>query len=128
VNETALSATLFALLDAAVLADRGAAGFEGKVAVGVLGTKELSWWVGELRADQKTALTSRSAKTPENCAAMVVLGEDETKRILEGRPFPRYPRVFRAFGDNSVIEKFRRRYLERKNLLGLRAAREGGRS
>lgn len=110
--------TMFALLDAAVRADRGSPGFSARIAVGVAGEK-LSWWIGELGA---AVTTSRSDTTPDGCTAVLILGEDEAKRILAGAP-PVRPRMFQTFGDQAVLARFRDRYLDRKNLFDLRLAR-----
>lgn len=111
--------TLFALLDAAVRADRGSAGFNARIAVGVSGSRT-RWWIGELGPAIET---HRSEQTPADCTAVLILGEDEAQRIVAAAPFPKHPRLFQTFGDAAVLGKFRDRYLDRKNLLELRLAR-----
>jgi hypothetical protein len=110
--------TMFALLDAAVRADHGSPGFSARIAIGVLGVKT-AWWIAELGAGATTVKTSRSDSTPADCTAVLILGEDEARRIIAG-DLPKRPRTFQTFGDQAVLKRFRDRYLDRKNLFQLR--------
>jgi hypothetical protein len=101
--------TMFALLDAAVRADRAAPGFSARIAVGVL-DDTMSWWIGELGP---SVATHRADTTPSDCTAVLVLGADEARRIIAGEPLKR-PRVFQTFGDVAVLKRFRDRYLDRR--------------
>jgi hypothetical protein len=108
---------LFTLLDTCVAADSGPPGFKATLGFGVLGETRVEWWVGKFDG---RAFTSRPTKTPEGCDTVLLLGLEEVRALLSGRPASLRARRLEVMGDPRNLLRFKERYLKRNNLVRIR--------
>lgn len=111
------ASTLFALLDTCIKSDEGPPGFQAKIGFGVLGDQGVAWWVGDFG---RQISTSRPLQTPEGCDTVLLLGEEEARKLIAGQPLGAHPRTFSVLGEPKNLLRFNQRYINRRSLVGIR--------
>ena len=107
---------LLQVLAALVEADRGPAGFTGRVAVGVRTSPR--WYLFEAATG-----TGRMVEEVPDADAWLGLGTAEAEAVLGRGPVPARPSVAVA-GDEALIDRFLTRYLRSISLLEIRGGAE----
>ena len=107
---------LLQVLHALVGADGGAPGLTGRIVIGIK-TRPPRWWMVDLG---DTATGRFIDEPPPDADAWLGVGAVEAAAVLGKATMPPEPSVVAA-GDRELLERFFRRYLPGKSLLGLRA-------